>query len=118
MEANVRSMSAAVLGSMMLLSTAACGGSSGAPAASAPTYSTAEQAALDALHPGCTQDDATLDRFANNALGLLEKAGIHDETKLTVLQHLRQSIPASSPSMDCQQMLGAYVTLRESPGGG
>jgi hypothetical protein len=43
----------------------------------------------------------------------LTKAGITDETRLSVLQHVAASIPAGSPKMDCVQQMAAYVTLRE-----
>jgi len=41
---------------------------------------------------------------------------VKDETALTVLQHLRQSLPPGIPDMNCANQLGAYVTLRGNGG--
>ena len=43
----------------------------------------------------------------------LEQNSIHDETRLTVLQHLRDSIPSGSFKLDCRSVLAAYLVLRE-----
>ncbi|WP_157514393.1 hypothetical protein [Nocardia concava] len=72
-----------------------------------------EQAALDALHGACREDDTKLDAEAKKANELLQQADIHDETTVTVLQHLRGSLPDSAPVMNCAEILGAYITLRE-----
>lgn len=106
------------LAAVLLIAVAGCsstGTGSKSAATTAATYPADEQAALNALHPACVDSDAKLDLYASNALGLLVKAGITDETKLSVLQHLRQSMPASSAGMKCDEQLGAYVTLREQP---
>ncbi|MEC3919310.1 hypothetical protein [Nocardia sp. CDC160] len=89
--------------------------SSDRPPASTATarFSPDEQAALDALHGACREDDAKLDAEAKKANELLQQAGIHDENTVTVLQHLRGSLPDSAPVMNCAEILGAYITLRE-----
>ena len=71
------------------------------------------QAALDALAPKCTQDETFVAGLGNSGYDDLTKNGIHDETRLTVLQHLNESIPDSLGKTDCGQMLAAYATLRE-----
>jgi hypothetical protein len=73
-------------------------------------------AALNALQPACTQDRAGIAGLGDAGLTDLEKNGIRDETRLTVLQHLRDSIPASGGRTDCAGVLAAYLVLRESPG--
>lgn len=79
------------------------------PAQARPTD---EQAALDAVSPACTESPDKLDAEAAKAVELLADEGVHDETTVTMLRHLRQSIPDSAPRMDCAQMLGVYVQLR------
>jgi len=75
-----------------------------------------ETTALNALHPGCQEDNPKLDAEAKKTLELMQKKGVKDETVLTVLQHLRQSIPPGTPDMNCANQLGAYVTLRGNGG--
>jgi hypothetical protein len=77
---------------------------------------TTEQTALDALHPGCAEDNGQLDAEAKKALILLQGRGIRDETVTTLLVHLREAIPASTTNLDCNTALGTYVASR-SPGG-
>ena len=43
----------------------------------------------------------------------LVKNGVTDETRLSVLRHLDQSIPAGLGKTDCAGMLSAYLVLRE-----
>jgi hypothetical protein len=71
------------------------------------------QAALDALAPKCTQDVAHIAGLGDAGYQDLVKNGITDETRLTVLQHLSDSIPASLGKTDCTGMLSAYLVLRE-----
>jgi len=71
------------------------------------------QAALDALAPKCTQDETHIAGLGDAGYNDLVKNGINDETRLTVLQHLDQSIPASLGKTDCTSMLSAYLVLRE-----
>jgi hypothetical protein len=73
-------------------------------------------AALDRLQPTCTQDRVRIAGLGDAGLTDLQKNGIRDETRLTVLQHLRDSMPASAEKMDCAGVLAAYLVLRESPG--
>jgi len=97
---------------------AGCGG--GTPSATGPTTTTSfpadEMVALNALHPGCQEDYPKLDAEARKALEIMQRNGVKDETTLTVLQHLRQSIPGGIPDMNCANQLGAYVTLRGNGG--
>ena len=72
-------------------------------------YSTA----LDQLQPYCTQDRVQLARLGDAGYSDLEQNSIHDETRLNVLQHLRDSIPSGSFKLDCQGVLAAYLVLRE-----
>jgi len=103
----------------------ASGGSKSATTASTTTTAAAptttsfpadETAALNALHPGCLEDSPKLDAEAKKALEIMQRNGVKDETTLTVLQHLRQSIPPGTPDMNCANQLGAYVTLRGNGG--
>ena len=71
------------------------------------------QTALDLLAPKCTQDEYNIAALAYATYNDLVKNGVKDETRLTVLQHLNQSIPDSLGKTDCGQMLAAYATLRE-----
>jgi hypothetical protein len=72
------------------------------------------QAALDALAPKCTQDAVHIAGLGDAGYQDLVKNGITDETRLTVLQHLDQSIPASIGKTDCAGMLSGYLVLREN----
>jgi hypothetical protein len=72
------------------------------------------QAALDALAPKCTQDEVHIAGLGDAGYQDLVKNGINDETRLTVLQHLDQSIPASIGKTDCAGMLSGYLVLREN----
>ena len=80
--------------------------------AAAAAVDPAEQAAIDRLHPGCTESGPALGREAGRALQLLQQHGVTDETVLTVLVHLRDSIPPGVPDMNCADVLGAYISLR------
>lgn len=73
----------------------------------------AYQRALDALAPKCTQDRKSIAGIGNATLQDLQKNGITDETELSVLEHLNQSLPAGSPRTDCVSIAAAYATLRE-----
>ena len=69
-------------------------------------------AALDHLQPKCTQDRVGIAGLGDAGFTDLTKNGITDETRLTVLQHLNESIPDGS-KVDCQSSLAAYLVLRE-----
>lgn len=71
------------------------------------------QAALDALGPKCTQDEAHIAGLGDAGYRDLVKNGVSDETRLSVLQHLDASIPSSMGRTDCAGMLSAYLVLRE-----
>lgn len=112
--------------------SSSAGNSDGTPAAAPATSATASsaqmladldgdtspvgdyQAVLDALAPKCTQDEYHIAALGYSGYNDLAKNGVHDETRLTVLQHLDQSIPASLGKTDCVGMMAAYLTLRET----
>ena len=71
------------------------------------------QAALDALGPKCTQDQAFIAGLGDTGYRDLVKNGVTDETRLSVLQHLSDSIPASLGRTDCTGILSGYLVLRE-----
>jgi hypothetical protein len=71
------------------------------------------QAALDALGPKCSQDAAHIAGLGDAGYKDLVKNGVTDETRLTVLQHLADSIPASLGRTDCVSILSGYLVLRE-----
>lgn len=73
----------------------------------------AYQRALDALAPKCTQDRQRIAGIGNATLQDLQKNGVTDESELSVLQHLNDSLPAGSPRTDCVSIAAAYATLRE-----
>lgn len=105
----LRQAAAIIAGTTVLALATACGSSD-----EAPTYPADEQAALTALHNACNENDAQLDTMAGNTVDIFEKNGVTNETKLTVLQHLRDSIPEGT-KLDCDKQLVAYVQLR-APG--
>jgi hypothetical protein len=70
--------------------------------------------ALDALGSLCTQDRVAVAGMADFGYNDLEKNGVKDETRLTVLHHLAESIPAGQKT-DCQGVMAAYLVLRETP---
>lgn len=71
------------------------------------------QAALDALGPKCTQDEAHVAGLGNAGYEDLAKNGVNDETRLSVLKHLSDSIPSSLGRTDCVGILSGYLVLRE-----
>lgn len=70
------------------------------------------QAAFNRVAPKCTQTAAQLPAMVEATHKILTDGGVTDETGLTVLQHLGDSIPAGSGPQDCVQLLAAYATLR------
>ncbi|MCW2690872.1 MAG: hypothetical protein JWR37_5762 [Mycobacterium sp.] len=95
-----------------------CTGNSGPSvdqSAAAPSRPADEQAALDAVAPACQEDPEKLDAEAKNAAQILAERGVNDETVVTMLRHLRQSIPDSAPVLPCVQNLAVYIQLR-APG--
>ncbi len=109
----------AVIIAALAVTLAGCGGSTQSttsPPATTASFPADEMVALNALHPGCQEDNPKLDAEAKKTLELMQKNGVKDETVLTVLQHLRQSIPPGTPDMNCANQLGVYVTLRGNGG--
>ena len=85
--------------------------SDGHVVAATPDY----QAAFATLQTRCSDSPARLALYVGNALHLLQSKGINDETRYTLLQHLADSVPASAgPPLNCQEIAGAYVTIREN----
>ncbi len=74
--------------------------------------------AFDALLPHCNNPPEKVAAFASAAQDDLVAHGIHDETRLTVMQHLAGSVPSEVGPTDCQGISAAYLTLRETPAGG
>ncbi|KZM70746.1 hypothetical protein [Nocardia terpenica] len=108
----------AVSATIIALSISACASATDStPAVAAPRYSPDEQAALTSLHGACREDDDKLYAEAKKANELMIDSGVRDETTLSVLQHLRQSIPQDSPVMGCSEVLATYVTVRAHGGG-
>lgn len=116
-----------------VLTLAACGSTPSAPAASAASDQeigatvlqqfdatnghggqavAAYRAELDTLVGKCTNSTKDVTRFVENTYNLEVQHGITDDTALTLLQHLDQSVPDGT-KMGCQDVLGAYLTLRE-----
>lgn len=71
------------------------------------------QAALGVLDAECTQDETHIAALANAGYQDLVKNGITDETRLSVLRHLADSIPPGGAPVDCAGVLSAYLVLRE-----
>jgi len=69
--------------------------------------------AFATLSKDCTEQGVPLANGVEATLGLLQKAHIDDETNLTVMQHLVQSMAGEKGKMPFAQIAGAYVTLRE-----
>lgn len=70
--------------------------------------------AFATLSGKCREQGVGLGNEVGAVLKLLQQHSINDETQLSVMQHLSDSIPAGSPKMSCADIGGAYVTLRES----
>jgi hypothetical protein len=71
--------------------------------------------AFAALSAKCQEQGVPLGNGVDAVLKLLKKKGVTDETRLTVMQHLAESIPGPQ-KMSVADVGGAYVTLRTSGG--
>ncbi|MEV8474866.1 hypothetical protein [Streptomyces sp. NPDC051173] len=71
----------------------------------------AYEAAFTALSSRCTEQGAHLGGEVDAILGLLQKGGVRDESRLTVMQHLADSISAGT-RIGCADAGSVYVTLR------
>lgn len=69
--------------------------------------------ALDALAPHCTESHYRLAAVTNATLEDLQKNGVTDESELSVLQHLKTSVPSTAGRTNCTSVAAAYATLRE-----
>lgn len=111
------------------LALTACGSSTPSKTASGPSKPVAQEVrdldvaefskaasqasydkAFKTLSGRCNEQGVGLGNEVGAVLKLLEKQ-VHDETRLTVMQHMAQSIPAGQ-KMKCSEVGGAYVTLR------
>lgn len=73
---------------------------------------TAYTRAFKTLSSRCKEQGVGLGNEIGATLKLLRQAGIHDENRLTVMQHVADSIPPGQ-KMRFADIAGAYVTLRE-----
>lgn len=69
--------------------------------------------ALDRLAAECTEGRVKVAGYVDTAYRDLERNGVTDETRLTVMKHLARSIPPSAAPTRCDQVAAAYLTLRE-----
>ena len=92
------------------LALAGCGSAAGSPAPSLPA---AEQAAITAMAPYCTQGPAQLASMVSATHQLEVKAGIKDETETQLAQHLVTVVKANASPISCVDEFAAYLTLRE-----
>ena len=102
------------------LSVTACGGEvapqfTGAQRlanADRSTDAAAYQRAIDALSAKCSNPPDNIPNIVQGTLKVLNDGGVHDETNMSVLQNLSDSLPEGAPKMDCVDIGGVYVTLR------
>jgi len=66
---------------------------------------------LRALQTKCKDAPIRLSDYTVKAQQLLAKEG-EDESLLSIIGHVNQSIPGSAPRMPCDSVFAAYVTLR------
>jgi hypothetical protein len=71
----------------------------------------AYDAAFKTLSSRCQEQGVSLGNEVGAILGLLQKSNVTDETQLSVMQHVAQSIPPGQ-KMGCADIGAAYVTLR------
>ncbi len=70
------------------------------------------QTALDELGPKCTDSQDKLAGYATVAHDDMAERGI-DEGFVSILQHVRQSIPSNLSARSCKEMFALYTALRE-----
>lgn len=70
------------------------------------------QQVLNQFTPKCKEDEFTLASYVFATLTDLRKKHINDETELTVLQHLNDSLPDMGGKTECKQIAAAYLVLR------
>lgn len=95
-------------------------GSSGAPASSESGFDQAYGAIVDApkwpnLRDKCTENPSDLIRELMNTYKLEKKDGI-GESYAALVAHVNLSIPPVAAPTKCDQMMAAYVTLRDPNG--
>lgn len=72
------------------------------------------QSALDSLKPLCTEDEATLASEIWASWKDLKSNGVSDETILSLMAHITQSVPSGGAApTDCRGVMAAYLVLRE-----
>lgn len=70
------------------------------------------QTALDGLRPLCTEPEDKIAAEIWASWQDLEKNGVTDETNLTLIGHIKDSVPDGTV-VNCQGVMAAYLTLRE-----
>lgn len=73
----------------------------------------AYSAALDRWQAKCTEDRVTVAGYADFAYRDEQKNGGDDSSRLSVMQHLTRSVPASVAPIDCSGVTAAYLVLVE-----
>ncbi len=71
------------------------------------------QSALDVLKQHCTEDEPTLASEIWASWKDLESNKVTDETILSLMAHITQSVPASAAPTDCRAVMAAYLLMRE-----
>ena len=71
------------------------------------------QSELDALKALCTEDEATLASEIWASWKDLESNKVTDETNLSLMAHIAQSVPSSAAPTDCRGVMAAYLVMRE-----
>ena len=85
-------------------------GSSSPDAATVARY----QTALDGLKQLCKEDEDKLAGEIWASWTDLEKNHVTDETNLTLIRHIKDSIDPSIAPTNCSAIMATYLTLRES----
>lgn len=80
---------------------------------SSGNYVAREQAALDSLSMKCREGESRLSDFAANSMQIMEKDKGINESTLSILHHVKSSIPKALGVTRCQDIFAAYVTIRE-----
>ncbi len=71
------------------------------------------QSALNALKPLCTENESALAGEIWASWSNLESNGVTDETILSLMSHIQDSIPKSMGPTNCKGVMAAYLVLRE-----
>ena len=91
-----------------ILTTAACGSSTPAPAAPPSAY----QKAITSMTAHCTQDAAQLQAMVASVRSIEVKAGVTDESLTAVAGHLATVVSGYKSPVSCTDPFAAYATMR------